>query len=112
VSNAVAVLLGVVWLSLASLVGLKISQLSPKRRKPVDELEAADAALRLRLVDLEDKFEHHLKRDAVRLGREKRETQQDLPGIVTPGINDRVSRLEILRQKVAAQRRSNNGIAQ
>jgi hypothetical protein len=42
----------------------------PRRRKPVDELEAADAALRARIVDLEDRLEHFVKRTAGRLSRE------------------------------------------
>jgi len=85
VSSALAALVGVVWLSLAGLAALYVVQRSPKRRKPVDELEATDQALKNRLIDLEDKFEHHLKRDANRIKREGVE-QQPLPGIGPGGI--------------------------
>ena len=79
-SSALAALIAAVWLSLVALAALVVVQKSPKRRKPVDELEAADAALRLRLIDLEDKFETYCKREAVRLMRARREPeQQELP---------------------------------
>ena len=84
-SSALAALIGVIWLSLAGLAGLYVVQRSPKRRKPVDELEATDQALKNRLIDLEDKFEHHLKRDANRIKREGVD-QQPLPGIGPGGI--------------------------
>lgn len=86
-SNAAALLVGVVWLSLVAFAALVLVQRSPRRRKPVDELEATDAALKNRLVDLEDKFEHFVKREAVRAGRAARETtQQTLPGIARNGM--------------------------
>jgi hypothetical protein len=37
------------------------------------------------MIDLEDKFEHHLKRDANRIRREGVE-QQTLPGIASNGM--------------------------
>jgi hypothetical protein len=75
----------VVWLSVVGLLALVFVQRSPKRRKPVDELEATDQALKNRMIDLEDKFEHHLKRDANRIRREGVE-QQTLPGIASNGM--------------------------
>jgi hypothetical protein len=101
-SNAAYFFLTMVWLSVVSLVAVAVAQRSPKRRKPVDELEAADAALRNRLVDLEDKFEHYVKRESVRDMRARREGgagEQPPP----PGI-DRASRLLELRARLAAKR--------
>jgi len=45
----------------------------PKQKQPIteDELERKIASLRQRTVELEDNFERHLKRDAVRSHREK-----------------------------------------
>jgi hypothetical protein len=96
-----AIVVSVVWLSLAALAAVVIVQRSPKRRKPVDELEAADAALRARLLDLEDKFEHYVKREAVRNMRTRQESAPDQPPL--PGV-DRLSRLAELRAKLAAKR--------
>lgn len=97
-SSAAYALAAVVWLSLVALAVVVVLQRSPRRRKPVDELEAADAALRNRLVDLEDKFEHYTKREAVRAGRAKREDMVEQP--VLP-LADRAAHLSMLRQKVA-----------
>ena len=74
----VAILVAVVWLSIVALAALLLVQRSPKRRKPVDELEAADQALRGRLVDLEDRLEHFVKRQASR-GRREEEPPAQLP---------------------------------
>lgn len=75
-SNAVAALAVVVWLSLVAVVLFTVWFRAPKRRKPVDELEAADAALRNRLVDLEDKFESYVKREAVRGMRARKDAAE------------------------------------
>lgn len=77
-SNALAVLLGVGWLSVVGVVALVLLLRQPKRRKPVDELEAVDAALRNRLVDLEDKFEHYVKRENVRAQRGRAAAEQEV----------------------------------
>jgi hypothetical protein len=69
-SSGLLILLGVVWLTIAGLCALLLYQRGPKRRKPADELEAADAALRGRINDLEDRFEHFVKRAAGRASRE------------------------------------------
>jgi membrane protein implicated in regulation of membrane protease activity len=69
-NSGVLILLGVVWLTLSGLAALVVYQRAPKRRKPADELEAADAALRGRINDLEDRFEHFVKRQAGRTSRE------------------------------------------
>jgi hypothetical protein len=101
VSNAAYLFLAVVWLSVAAIVAVAVLQRSPKRRKPVDELEAADAALRARLIDIEDKFEHYVKREAVRSMRTRQEAVPDQAAL--PGV-DRVSRLTELRARLAAKR--------
>lgn len=71
----------------------------PAPKKPLDRdaLEATDAALRGRLTELEDRFDRHVKRDAVRAGREKADeaAQGTLP-------LDRAGRLSLLRQKALA----------
>lgn len=72
-SNAAWLFSAVVWLSLVALGVVVALSRAPRRRKPVDELEATDAALRNRLVDLEDKFESYVKREAVRSMRARRE---------------------------------------
>jgi len=77
-SSGALILLGVVWLTVAGLFALVIYQRGPKRRKPADELEAADAALRGRINDLEDRFEHFVKRQAGRASREAAD-QPSLP---------------------------------
>ncbi len=102
-TNAQAILFAVVWLSVVGLAALILVQKAPKRRKPVDELEAADAALRLQIIDLRDKFEHYVKREAVRFGRAKAEEaagggQPMLPGLGT----DRASRLAAVRERIKA----------
>jgi len=79
VSDAAFALAAVVWLSGVALLAVWLVQRSPKRRKPVDELEATDASLRNRIVDLEDKFEHHVKREAQRGMRAAVEQQATLP---------------------------------
>jgi hypothetical protein len=96
------IFLATVWLSIVGLAALYLAQRSPKRRKPVDELEAADAALRNRMVDLEDKYESFVKRLAVRDMREKKSSageQTTLPYGV-----DRATRLAELRSKLAEKR--------
>jgi len=65
-NSGILILLGIVWLTVAGIAALVVYQRGPKRRKPVDELEAADAALRGRINDLEDRFEHFVKRQAGR----------------------------------------------
>ena len=97
-TNAAYFFLAIVWLSAVALVAVYLVQRSPKRRKPVDELEAADAALRNRMVDLEDKYASFVKRLAVRDMRERRQEQPDLPGL------DRGAQLTALRAKLAAKR--------
>ena len=97
------VFISLAWVSLMGFFAVLIILRQPRRRKPVDELEAADAALRLRMVDLEDKFEHHLKRDAVRTMREKKESAPGLYDAVDP-LSDRRAALAALRSRVAAQR--------
>jgi hypothetical protein len=88
----------VVWLSLVG-VGIALLVLrQPRRRKPVDELEAADAALRARVIDLEDKYESAAKRYAVREMRARRELDQD-QGVLPL---DKVSRLALVRARAAA----------
>jgi hypothetical protein len=100
VTNAAYFFLASVWLSVVALVGVYLVQRSPKRRKPVDELEAADAALRNRMVDLEDKYSSFVKRLAVRDMRERREEAPEIPGL------DRATRLASLRAKLAEKRGS------
>ena len=90
--------LSLVWLTVAALTGLYLVQRSPKRRKPVDELEAVDAALRNRLVDLEDKFEHYVKRESVRDMRARKDNG-DVQAVVP---TDRASRLLAVRQRAQA----------
>ena len=63
------VLAALVWLSLVAVVCAVLYLRAPRRRKSQDEVEAAFAALKLRLIDLEDKHETFVKRDAVRAGR-------------------------------------------
>ena len=101
-TNAAYFFLAIVWLSAVALVGVYLVQRSPKRRKPVDELEAADAALRNRMIDLEDKYSSFVKRLAVRDMRAKKEEvgQPQLSGI------DRATRLAALRAKLAEKRGS------
>lgn len=86
-SNAVVALAAVVWLSVVGVVAFSFwLRAAPKRRKPVDELEAADSALRNRIVDLEDKFESYVKREAVRGMRARKdaaEMQPELPLALT-----------------------------
>jgi len=99
-SNAAALLIGIVWLSL---IGLAVAYLITRRpvpKKPLerDALEATDAALRLRIIDLEDKFEAQQKRNAVRAMRERREEQLELP-LAEP---DRKTRLAAVRARAAA----------
>ena len=90
---------GLVWLTLACLAGVLLVQRSPKRRKPVDELEATDAALRNRLVDLEDKFEHYVKRENVRDSRARREVETG-QGVLPL---DRAARLQAVRERGKAR---------
>ncbi len=96
-SNAIIALIAVVWLSLIALGAVVLVQRSPKRRKPVDELEAADAALRQRVVTLEDNFERHVKRDAVRAGRAVKEDAQTELGLT----DSPQSRLAAVRARLA-----------
>ncbi len=86
----------------ASLVCLAIYALRrPPLKKPLDRdaLEAADAAMRGRITEIEDRFERHVKRDAVRAGRE---AKLDDPAQGTLPL-DRAARLSILRQRAKAQ---------
>lgn len=79
---AIAIVISVIWLSCAGLAALWMVQRIPPPKKPLerDALEAADSALRLRINDLEDKFETYTKREAVRSMRARREDpQQELP---------------------------------
>ena len=99
-TNAAYFFLAIVWLSAVALVAVYLVQRSPKRRKPVDELEAADAALRNRMVDLEDKYASFVKRLAVRDMRERKEEQPELPGL------SRAAQLAALRSKLAEKRGS------
>jgi hypothetical protein len=93
-NSGALILLGVVWLTIAGLIALTIYQRGPKRRKPADELEAADAALRGRINDLEDRFEHFVKRQAGRASREN----ADGAGRGADGAPDRAqSVLELTR---------------
>lgn len=72
------------------------SETRKKRPKTTDELDASIAQLRLRMADSEDRLERHLKRDAV---REHRGRETEIPLAV-----DRQSRLQALRQRIAAAR--------
>jgi hypothetical protein len=88
-----------VW---ASLVGLAVMAMRrPTKRKSQDELEAVLSALKHRIIDLEDQLEHHVKREAVRIGRDKRESAQGaLP--LSGGLDtDRPARLAALRSEHA-----------
>jgi hypothetical protein len=76
----------------------------PRRRKPIDELEATDAALRNRIVDLEDKFESYTKREAVRSMRARREGSPDQQALPLNPIQDRAARLAELRTRLANKR--------
>ena len=101
-TNAAWLFMGIVWVTLGALAGLFLMQRSPRRRKPVDELEAADAALRNRILDLEDKYESFVKRLAVRDMRAKKEQpEQENP----PGFTDKASRLAAVQQRVNQLRR-------
>jgi len=98
VSNAALALIGVVWVSLVLGALALVVLRSPKRRKPVDELEAADAALRNRLVDLEDRFEHYVKREAVRTMRGKKDVDE-AQAVLPLG---RADRLRAVQQRASA----------
>jgi len=93
-----------VWVSL---VGLAVAWMKqPKRRKTSDELETGIAANRSRILDLEDRLEHFVKREAMRVSREKRDpTQGVLPQGVLPMPgdlgSDRGARLAALRAEHA-----------
>jgi len=109
VSNAQALLAGIMWVSVVGLIlGLALLR-APKKRSTLDVVEGAVAALKLRVVDIEDKFEHYTKREAVRGMRARKdeaESQQPLP-------LDKAAHLSALRARVAqlaGGRR--NGIAQ
>ena len=65
-SNAGWIFSGMVWLSLVMVALSFVVLHAPKKRKMTDELEAMIAALKNRLVDLEDKHESFVKREAVR----------------------------------------------
>jgi hypothetical protein len=91
------------WLSTVAVLLFWMHTHSPKRRKPVDELEAADAALRNRMLDLEDKYESFVKRLAVRDMRAKRAEDSGQP--VLPSTN-RADELAALRGRLAAKRQS------
>jgi len=77
------------------------SEARKKRPKSSDEVEASIAQNRLRVADLEDRVERHIKRDAVRDYRAK-EVVGDIP-------NDRQSRLLALRSRIAAARQVKGG---
>lgn len=101
-SSGAWVFLGLVWASVAALVALLMVQRAPKRRKPVDELEATDAALRNRIVDLEDKFEAYTKRENVRQSRARIESEGAGVGRlpIKPAVGgDRSSYLAALRMR-------------
>lgn len=103
-SNAAWIFLGIVWLSAVTLAVAVVVTRAPKKRKSTDELEAAIAALRNRIIDLEDKLEHHIKREAVRIGRDKKDSAQtDLLAGSDP-LSARREALSALRTRVAAQR--------
>lgn len=103
-TNAAWTFSGLVFVGIVALVALSVLLHAPKKRKSTDELEVAYSALRLRLGDIEDKFEHHLKRDAVRLGREKKDDGQlALQNLAVPG-GDRQARLSALRARIASQK--------
>lgn len=80
-SDAALVFSALVWVSTLAALLIFVWLRAPKRRKAVDELEAVDAALRNRIVDLEDKFETYTKREAVRYMRARKDasTQEELP---------------------------------
>jgi hypothetical protein len=106
VTNAAYFFLSSVWVSVVALVAFYLVQRSPKRRKPVDELEAADAALRNRMVDLEDKYESFVKRLAVRDMRNKKEEGSNQ----IPLSLDRRARLTELRARLAAKREQGGAV--
>jgi len=91
-----------VW---ASLVGLAVMLLrQPKKRKTQDELEALVAALKNRVIDLEDRLEHFVKREAVRRGRETKDAAQGDLDLGNNPLASRRATLEALRTKVARDR--------
>jgi len=88
-----------VWVSL---VGLAVAWMKqPKRRKTSDELETGIAANRSRILDLEDRFEHFVKREAMRVSREKREPAQGSLPLSGDVGSDRGARLAALRAEHA-----------
>jgi hypothetical protein len=96
-SPAAWVFAGIVWLSIIAVVVTVLVLRRPAPKKPLerDALEATDAALRARIVDLEDKFEHYVKRETVRDSRARREVdggQGNLP-------LDRAVRLQAARER-------------
>ncbi len=92
---------GLVWLTVAAGSIAWILSRAPRKSKPLDRdaLEAADAALRLRVADVEDRFERHIKRDAVRAGREKA-ADEAAQGVLPL---DRAARLSAARTRAKAQ---------
>lgn len=93
-SNGLVLLASVVWLSVVAFAALLVWMRRPTKRRTTDELESIIAALRARVIDLEDKHEHHIKRDAVRAMRDRRdETAQ-----VSPDA-PKAARLAALRDK-------------
>lgn len=100
-SNAAWLFGAIVWLSLVGLGVVVVLSRTPRRRKPVDELEAADAALRNRLVDLEDKFESYVKRENVRSMRAKKETrEEEAPQLDIPLTKEELARRWALQKGV------------
>lgn len=88
-STAAWIFLSLVWVSAVVLVVFFFWLRSPKKRKTSDEIEGSISALRGRVTDLDDRLEHHVKREAVRIGREKRDNdleQSRLPGVASNGM--------------------------
>lgn len=94
----------VVWLSLVGLAVALLVTRTPQKRRTPDEWEATVAALKNRVIDLEDKHESFVKRQAVRSGRQRADE------VAVPSLPfDRATRLAAVRQRAAALRNSVGG---
>jgi hypothetical protein len=96
-----------VYLSVVAVVGYFLwerRQPKPKAAKTSDELETLLAQYRLRLTDIEDKLEHFIKRTAVRIQRDAKDTAQGHLNLGLDPLASRRAALAELRTKLAERR--------
>jgi hypothetical protein len=96
-----------VYLSVVVIVGYFLwerRQPKPKAAKTPDELETLLAQYRLRLTDVEDKLEHFIKRNAVRIQRDAKDTAQSHLDLGIDPLAARRTALADLRAKLAEKR--------